>query len=287
MERVKSAINGIYKEESSNEALFFLVKKKDSYYNELMEKPAGVMNKDYAEAREKNKVLVLRYKSRALELLEALNLSSVSSHPDGEKPFELLDLGSAEGALLKFLIEKNPNIRVTGVEYSPELIRASGDLPGNIHLIQGDVTALPSEVKENRFDAVSAMAVVEHIENLEKLFHEVYSVLKENGRMVISIPVSFWDRVSSKLGLMKGEFHVNESTPEKIIEIAEQQGFVLVMKRKFMSLPVAFVPYLGIAVNPYFQKKMDECWRKLLFFDFLFVNRLIVLEKKGHNFSGI
>jgi len=287
LERVKSAINGIYKEESSNEALFFLVKKKDSYYNELMEKPAGVMNKDYAEAREKNKVLVLRYKSRALELLEALNLSSVSSHPDGEKPFELLDLGSAEGALLKFLIEKNPNIRVTGVEYSPELIRASGDLPGNIHLIQGDVTALPSEVKENRFDAVSAMAVVEHIENLEKLFHEVYSVLKENGRMVISIPVSFWDRVSSKLGLMKGEFHVNESTPEKIIEIAEQQGFVLVMKRKFMSLPVAFVPYLGIAVNPYFQKKMDECWRKLLFFDFLFVNRLIVLEKKGHNFSGI
>jgi SAM-dependent methyltransferase len=245
-----------------------------------MEKPTGVMNKDYAEAREKNKVLVLRYKSRALELIEALNLPVAPGKPGEEKTIELLDLGSAEGALLKFLAEKTVHVRVTGVEYNPELIQASGNLPGNIRLIQGDVTALPDRIKQNQYDSISAMALVEHIEDLEKLLSEVFSVLKENGKFVISIPVSFWDKISSKLGLMKGEFHVNESTPGKIIETAQRLGFDLVLHRKFMSLPVAFFPYLGITVNPYFLKKVDTFLRKLVLFDFLFVNRLIVLEKR-------
>jgi SAM-dependent methyltransferase len=240
-----------------------------------MQKYAGVMDREYAEKRKRSKVLVYRYKMRAREL------ASVLSSPGKESNIiNLLDLGSAEGAMLRELSAIMAPIWIKGIEYSSELIDSVGGLPGNISIAQGDITCLPDDVKKMVFDCVSAMAVIEHIEDPLTVFEEVRSVLKDRGRFVLSMPSPFWAKAASKLGLMKGDYHVREFNSDEIIKIAASAAFVLVEQKKFMGLPVAFLPYFGITVDPEFSIGFDSFIRKLRIVNFLFVNQLIVLQKQ-------
>lgn len=57
----------------------------------------------------------------------------------------------------------------------------------NITLIESDINKrLPLE--DSNFDIVTAMAVIEHIENPKKFILEINRILKKNGRLIITTP---------------------------------------------------------------------------------------------------
>lgn len=96
----------------------------------------------------------------------------------------VLDLGSGDGALAK-MIEASGN-KVVGVEVSAlaiEKARAKG-----IKVYDRDLNKDWAGSIEEKFDAVVCGEVIEHIFDTDKFLRNIYEVLKEQGRLIISTP---------------------------------------------------------------------------------------------------
>lgn len=97
-----------------------------------------------------------------------------------------LDVGCGTGAVMNMLKEKG--FDVAGVDMSPLAISFSEKK--GLSPVLGDATALPFD--DNYFDVVTALDVVEHVENDSAAVKEMYRVLKPGGIAVISVPAHMW-----------------------------------------------------------------------------------------------
>lgn len=102
----------------------------------------------------------------------------------------VLDLGSGAGFDC-FLASKQVGEKgkVIGVDMTPEMIKkarknASKGNYKNIIFKLGDIENLP--IKNNSIDVVISNCVINLAPDKEKVFREIYRVLKNNGRMIIS-----------------------------------------------------------------------------------------------------
>lgn len=72
----------------------------------------------------------------------------------------VLDLGCGAGAAMLCLAARVPGLRLTGIERHPAyaaLARSNAALNGTkAHVVEGDITRLPSEVRSEQFDHVTA-----------------------------------------------------------------------------------------------------------------------------------
>jgi 2-polyprenyl-6-hydroxyphenyl methylase / 3-demethylubiquinone-9 3-methyltransferase len=98
----------------------------------------------------------------------------------GDKPAAVLDLGCGAGFLSNELAAAGH--AVTGVDRSPASLDMARrrDKTGSARYVEGDLTRLPLGAAS--FDAVCAMDVLEHIEDLPAALDEVARVLKPGGR---------------------------------------------------------------------------------------------------------
>lgn len=106
----------------------------------------------------------------------------------GGKP-ALLDIGCGTGANLAMLAENvGAGGRVTALDYSPLALQFAhgklGDLP--VDLLRGDATHLPFATA--RFDVVTMLDVLEHVEDDAGAVREIHRVLKPGGAFVLSVP---------------------------------------------------------------------------------------------------
>src|SRR3989344_8353690 len=97
-------------------------------------------------------------------------------------PKNILDVGCGTGSLVSSL---NKTYEVVGCEYSKDAIRLCQNR-GSIRLIRSDAEKLP--FKEESFDVVTLLDVVEHIDNDVEMLLEVRRVLTAGGHVVISVP---------------------------------------------------------------------------------------------------
>ena len=72
-------------------------------------------------------------------------------------------------------------------------------LTGNINFIHGDATHLP--YRDSTFDIVISNCVLEHIPDDQQVIKEASRVLKNPGKVIITVPREFdnWDRISVRL----------------------------------------------------------------------------------------
>lgn len=94
----------------------------------------------------------------------------------------LLDIGCGTGAMLDML---SPFGSVVGADFAPqalEFCRTRGDYP----LARADVRCLP--FAEASFDAVTAMDVIEHIDDDKAATTEIFRVLRPGGRLFVTVP---------------------------------------------------------------------------------------------------
>ncbi|MBI2575938.1 class I SAM-dependent methyltransferase [Candidatus Woesearchaeota archaeon] len=105
------------------------------------------------------------------------------------KGADVLDLGCGTGHMTKALREKG--CKVTSVDTDPEMIRLARAYTGNqdSHVLKGEDLR---KVGKRRFDTIIALDVIEHIEDDRKVLDNMHAVLKEDGRIIISVPCFQW-----------------------------------------------------------------------------------------------
>ena len=93
----------------------------------------------------------------------------------------VMELGFGQGANLLYLAHCHPDARFIGVDLSPLKVK---DIPENVSTYQLDYSDL-SRFDDNSIDVMYAFETVVHNTDKEKIYREVYRVLKPNGVIVV------------------------------------------------------------------------------------------------------
>ncbi len=101
-----------------------------------------------------------------------------------DKPLEVLDVGSADGYLADKLIKVG--YKVIPLDLSPTRIRRMKEIYG-IEGVLGDIREIP--FPDKTFDIVIAAEILEHLNEMWKGMKEIERVSKDDGLIVISVPI--------------------------------------------------------------------------------------------------
>jgi SAM-dependent methyltransferase len=107
---------------------------------------------------------------------------------------------------------------------------AKGFDRGNYQLVKADITKkLP--LKANVADAVTMLAVLEHLPGPEKVVQEAYRILKPGGVFLVTVPAPASEPILeflAKIGLVRPDMidqHETYFTHDLLRQIARQAGF--------------------------------------------------------------
>ncbi len=104
----------------------------------------------------------------------------------------ILDVGCGEGAYVREL--SNRGLDITGLEISIESLKNAKDifekLGVNPSIMQGDAHYIP--VKNEIFDQIICLDVIEHVFEIEKVIREINRVLKKDGYAIITVPTRLY-----------------------------------------------------------------------------------------------
>jgi SAM-dependent methyltransferase len=219
----------------------------------------GVLDKDYAIARQTKRSHIYRLKRRTFEVLKGIE----TLHP--EIPQSILDIGTADGLMLSNLKDAFPNATCVGIEYARDLMACCESK--TIHLIRGDALTLP--VKDNSFDVVIATAIIEHVSEPIQLVRESFRVLRGNGIFIVTTPHPFWEGIATYIGHLKEEEHHELITLRKLKSLFETAGFEIVNAQNFMLSPIGMPFELTV-----------EKTLKFFRLNFLLLNQIIIGRKQ-------
>ena len=218
----------------------------------------GVLDRKYAIARQTKRSHIYRLKRRTCEVLKGIKIF----HP--EKPGSILDIGTADGLMLRNVKDTFPKTTCVGIEYARDLMVCCESK--TIHVIQGDAMTLP--IKDNSFDVVIATAIIEHVSEPMQLIREAFRVLRKNGIFIVTTPHPFWERIATCIGHLKEEEHHELITLRKLKSLFETVGFGIVNAEQFMISPIG-MPF----------ELMLEKILKFFRLNFLLLNQIIVGRK--------
>ena len=101
------------------------------------------------------------------------------------EPKSVLDAGCGEGFVTKYLADRDPRLRLTGVDVSPEAIEYAQARFGDVaRFCTGSVFTLP--FSDNSFDTVVCSEVLEHINDAERAVQELKRVARRY--VLITVP---------------------------------------------------------------------------------------------------
>ena len=141
-----------------------------------------------------------------------------------KKPISILDIGIGQGFLEEILMVNNRNYKIYGIDISPHSIKRAKQLFKGKFTV-GDVTSLERYYPKNSFNTVVALELFEHINpsQLFKLYQNIHSLLKKNGKLILSIPINeHLDKMVSNPSA-----HVRNYMPKIIKAELEQNNFVI------------------------------------------------------------
>jgi 2-polyprenyl-3-methyl-5-hydroxy-6-metoxy-1,4-benzoquinol methylase len=95
---------------------------------------------------------------------------------------KILDIGCGRGTLRKYLSFKN----IYGVDISKEALKEAKKV--YLNTVQVDLDKKPIPFKDNSFDIVVCLGVIEHIFNPLRLLQECHRALKKNGTLFLLAP---------------------------------------------------------------------------------------------------
>ena len=109
--------------------------------------------------------------------------SLLETHYARDGHLQILDIGCGTGAMLDDL---KPFGDVVGADFSPEALQFCVTRGVKSPLARADVRRLP--FADNSFDVVTAMDIIEHIDDDKAASAEICRVLKPGGRLFVTVP---------------------------------------------------------------------------------------------------
>jgi len=186
----------------------------------------------------------------------------------------ILDIGCGTGAMLD---ELRPFGDVVGADFSPEALQfcvtrgaPASALP--LKLARADVRRLP--FADNSFDVVTAMDIIEHIDDDKAASGEIFRVLKPGGRLLVTVPAfsSLWSEHDEAL------HHFRRYTTPRLKDLFQRVG--LRVDKLSYTVTTLFAPiWVYRQISNLFSRKL---------FSQLFYGGQAGGEKKANlvNFSG-
>jgi len=235
----------------------------------------GVMDGQYAADRKTKPHLRFRYRLRALAAVESLR----EMQPGISAP-RVLEMGCAEGATLLEIRQLFEGEGIyDGVEYAESLLSLAGEMPSNVRLMQGDVTALPAAIESGHYHLATLLAVMEHLDEPERALKEAMRILQPGGGLVISCPHPMWDQIAGKVGLVKDEYHAQALGFTQLKQMLQDVGYRRIRTRPFMWAPIGILPYFHLPVNVRLASGVDRWLQRIPGSGFSFVNQLLFAQK--------
>ena len=102
----------------------------------------------------------------------------------------LLDLGVGSGRALAAVLRRRPDIQATGVDLAPNMLATARSLIGpnsGFQLVEADITALPAELTEAPWDAVSCMWTLHQLPDADVLaaaLRQIADIRRRSGAAV-------------------------------------------------------------------------------------------------------
>lgn len=149
-------------------------------------------------------------------ILESFMQKIVSEIPNPKSSISILDVGCGTGANLEMLAQFGASEGVDVSDDALEFCRAKG-----LKVHKGLAEKLP--FADESFDVVTALDVVEHLDDDVAGLREMHRVLKRGGKTLIFVPAFMWlwgvqDDISN---------HRIRYTKKQIVERLEKAGFVI------------------------------------------------------------
>jgi len=117
----------------------------------------------------------------------------------------LLDLGSSDGETLNHIAELRPDLRL----FACDIDGVAEKYPVGCEYSQSDLQKDRLPWPDASLDGITCMHLVEHLESLENLFHEISRLLKPGGRIYVETPHPKSVDFPAASGSMVGKFTLN------------------------------------------------------------------------------
>lgn len=201
---------------------------------------------------------------------EGIDLDSGSVHADVVKLVEqgsrVLELGPATGYMTHAF--KARGCAVVGIELDAEMATRAEQFTARMIVGDIDDLDLEAELGDERFDAIVAADVLEHLRDPLKAINDLKAFLKPDGYFVISFPNVAHGSV--RLALLSGRFdyqdiglldatHLRFFTRESFEELLDEAELGLaLLHRHELNLDASEVPFDDEAVPPDLRKRLEE-----------------------------
>lgn len=226
----------------------------------------------FAGGREKEYAKSLGYSDSELGAIPAeANLALSCGNPTalaGLKEGEtVLDLGSGAGFDCFLAADKvGPAGRVIGVDMTPEMIEKARSIAAkdnfmNVEFRLGEIENLP--VADDTVDVVLSNCVINLSVDKERVFREIYRVLKPGGRVVISdialiqeLPEKVQNSVAAYVGCVAGAYLLDEY--KQLVEASGLRDAKITVKDSSALIGQAAEDPLGKAILAEFEGRSME-----------------------------
>lgn len=166
----------------------------------------------------------------------------------------ILDLCCGTGDLAGMIKKSHPNVCVTGVDFSENMLDIARKKYPQIQFFQGDATSLPYQDKT--FDIITMGFGLRNIQNAEKAVEEIHRTLKPNGQFLHldfgekNLISKIYDKITP---FLVSRFTDNAPaysyliksrqifpTPSELIEDFERKGFKLKNRKDCLGGVISF-----------------------------------------------
>lgn len=144
---------------------------------------------------------------------------------DSKQPIKVLDIGCAEGTLLKTIGDAFPNATLVGTEPDPNFADYAQQTT-RAKISTGDFASFLDAKTETGFDLVTFTHVLEHILDPNDFMQQVKSVLKPDGLCYVEVP-NIHSKETSRLGQVHLG-HVLSMSPPNLEFLVLKNGFDVV-----------------------------------------------------------
>lgn len=178
------------------------------------------------------------YPQWAWHSLRFLNVAKLIE-PTGGK---ILDIGCADGVFTKVVLDKSNAENVIGIDVLEESIDWAKKHWRKEKRMEFEVAdGHKLNFKSSSFDTATALEVLEHVAEPEKVLREIYRILKPGGYAVFLVPsdsllfktlwYNFWTKTR---GSIWDHTHIQSYADNNLVRIAKKSGFKIEKNKKFI-----------------------------------------------------